>query len=289
MVFVRRPYIIFVPYFGGASAGIRVLRLLAEHLSAAGEVAHAFTPKMRDGEHIFYDQPKFSDLVDAGAIVVYPEGDSGNICDAEVVVRYVLNTPRYRDGRTDYDPDELVFSYNDLIAPRIAPGRCLGVLTVPSIETELFHAPTDGLERVLTSFYVGKGCYQPGYVDPMNYHTVEITHYPPYPFTRPELAQLLRRSKVLYCFDMFTGMIHEAALCGCPVVLVQAPDSPWTLEQISQGALGMGGVTVDNTPSGIALAASQCYLTAKRYALLRSGYAAQLQDFIRITQAARPL
>ena len=195
-----RRYVIVAPPFEHASAGIRVLYDLQKWLTLAGLDAIVCT--YFNG----YPIAQFSE-----DIVVYPEVAPGNLLKAKRVIRYLLNIPgKLGHGEPIYADNEILVAYNQSLAP-YADGL---VLQVPSIEP-YFHA--NDCNKTLNAFYVGKGRN-------LGLHPadcVEITKT--FPASRPEVAELLRKTNILYSYDHFTMLAAEAKLCGCQVILIQ-PD-----------------------------------------------------------------
>ncbi len=282
----RKPYLIKAPPWGNGSAGTRVLHLLCHRLNQAGEHAYIIIDHPR---HLnknlftpFVREPWARMMALCGAIVVYPEREHGNAFHAKTVVRYVLNRPGLLGGDSIYDERELVFVYSAVLS-KFVQNSLKGLLFLPSIEPEIFHARQQE-ERDLITFYVGKGQYREGVVDRGSSGVVEITKVPQCPETREELAELFRRSRVFYCFDMLSITASEARLCGCPVVLF--PDQHYSKEQIAEQELGFEGITFENSDSAIEEARRYVHVVQERYAAVTARFKEQLADFIEMTQGA---
>jgi hypothetical protein len=61
-----------------------------------------------------------------------------------------------------------------------------------------------------------------------------------WPKTRGEVAALLKRSKILYCYDGLTILPMEAALCGCPTVILE--EGPFKKEDVKKSEFGTAGI-----------------------------------------------
>ena len=192
----KAPYLIMAPEYQHKSAGVRALYRLKDEIIKRGYEAKIV-------------QKGFATNDD---IVVYPEIVNGNPLGGKTVARWVLNYPGLLGGQKEYDPKELVFTWDKVY--------CDGhVLTVPIIE-DFFR--NEGLKRSGQCFWIGKG-KRP---DIENYNTdnwTEITY--DWPATREELAKLLNEKEVFYTYDNNTALISEAKACGCKVVIIGETDT----------------------------------------------------------------
>ncbi len=192
----KAPYLIMAPEYQHNSAGVRALYRLKDEIIKRGYEAKIV-------------QKGFATNDD---IVVYPEIVNGNPLGGKTVARWVLNYPGLLGGQKEYDPKELIFTWDKVY--------CGGhVLTVPIIE-DFFR--NEGLKRSGQCFWIGKG-KRP---DIENYNTdnwTEITY--DWPATREELAKLLNEKETFYTYDNNTALISEAKACGCKVVIIGETDT----------------------------------------------------------------
>ena len=190
------------------SGGVRACHRLVHQLNEHGYPAYSTGSTNPEWNEKQLDPFLFHHL--NGPIVIYPEVVSGNPMQAKAVVRWVLNTPGYLGGDSEYDPAELVYTWSEkfIAAPR---------LTVDITEHELFN--TEGVgERDVDCFFVGKGPIRGAHPNGKTAGMTEIT--PAWPPTRAEMAALLKRTRTLYTYDDLTGLSTEALLCGCKVVVL---------------------------------------------------------------------
>ena len=89
-------------------------------------------------------------------------------------------------------------------------------LYYPNCDLSMFY--DNGTERTQNAFYIGKG-YLNG--DCPKLDCFEITRS--FPSTKQELADVLRRSKILFSYDALSATNTDAALCGCLPYLLQKP------------------------------------------------------------------
>jgi hypothetical protein len=209
-----KPYVIWAPDFRNVSAGIRVLYLLGHLLRERGYRAEMM---MTHGPFVGnpWGVPECV-AVPNDAIHVYPEIVQGNPSGSNRIVWWLLNRA---------EKDGLKFVWHSGIGD-------YPLLNVPFAEIDLFH-PGDG-PRSGVLVWKGKGSLK--WVPE---GAKVITHS--WPATRMELADLLRSSEYLISFDAYTGLTFEAALCGCPSVVLD--DGYWTLEKHRGEPLNALGVT----------------------------------------------
>ena len=178
-------------------------------------------------------------------IVVVPEVFKGIPVesDGSVYVRFLLNKPGFMGGQTEFPEDHIILVYEKYIQNHYK-GRVDGQFWVPPIEPDLFYDM--GLERTKTCVYAGK------YRGPNNYvagkypkETVFIDTA--YPNRRSILAKLLNESKTFYCFDKFSALPAEAALCGCPTIYIGDDDSLSRDEIEKLSVFGGAGVAFDRS------------------------------------------
>jgi hypothetical protein len=175
---------------------VRVLYRLAELLRQRGFAA------------TINEKPAGDDYV-----AVYPETVKEiNPWGAPHVVRYLLHRPGVVGGPKSYPKGVLKVWYNGIFrGSDIDP-----VLNIQIVELDLFNLQGVGI-RETTSTWIGRAArygYQKG--KPVG-ETMIAHNWPP---TRKEVADLLKRSKVLYTYEPFTSLTTEAALCGCPSVIM---------------------------------------------------------------------
>ncbi len=195
-----KPYLIWTPPYQHNSGGIVALHNLAHGLNGRGYTAY----KNCD------DPPAH---IDPFTIAVYPEIVFGNPFQAINRVRWVLNVPGFIGGPKTYDPEELVFVWSK----RYLDTPDDRILQVKKMEDDLFNMENTG-DRSVDRFWYGKGRNKGIPHSPVTAGMEEITYsWPP---TRKELADLLKRTRILYTYDDTTQLNWEAVLCGCRIILL---------------------------------------------------------------------
>ncbi|MFN9067753.1 MAG: phytanoyl-CoA dioxygenase family protein [Bdellovibrionales bacterium] len=182
-------------------------------------------------------------------------------------------------GDSCYQDTELVFYYSDAYRSSIK-NKVVGKLYKPMIDQTLFYDDVRPYEsRELECFYVGKSSFKSGFFDPNK--TLEITRTYP---NRGLLGQILRNSRVLYCFDNSTSLAYEAVMCGCPVVII--PDGTVEWQDYLDYELGCEGIHwgsdnfVHKAPSSEVL--------NQRLQESQKNYLEQLKKFVAVTQQNKP-
>jgi hypothetical protein len=127
------------------------------------------------------------------------------------VVRYLLNKEgalqkrMIKWNKTDYP---LAFS-------KAYRSNCES-LFYPNCDLSMFY--DNGSHRTQNAFYIGKG-YLTGNCPKLD--CFEITRT--FPSTKQELADVLRKTKILFSYDALSATNVDAALCGCLPYLLQKP------------------------------------------------------------------
>ena len=248
-----KPYVIWSPDYRRVSGGIRVLYLLGKLLRDRGLQAEM---KMTHGAFVSnpWSVPECR-WIPEDAIHIYPEIVQGNPSGSDRVVWWLLN-------RADKEGLKFVWHPNIGNHP---------VLNVPYLEPDIFKPGTGARSGVLV--WVGKGSR--GYVPDK---AREITHQ--WPASRKELAEVLQSAEYLISFDGYTAIVHEATLCGCPVVVIE--QDGWDVSHCLNGPMKIHGVV--DCVSKLDDARAEVGKSFQAYLDYFSTMANQLDSFIERTQ-----
>ena len=252
-----KPYYVWSPPYRHNSGGIRALYLLAEKLKEAGYEAYNTLDKPSIDEYI----------------AVYPEIVHGNPWNAPRVARWVLNRPAALGGDKVYDDKELVFSHNPLFLPFIE-NKVSGILFLPDMRAEFYR--DDNVRKSNIAYYVGKGKYIQGIV-PEGARQI-VWHDPP----EGKFGDFLRTCNTLYCFDNLTGIVHEAAMCGCISIII--PDGTYERENYVTSGYGLFGIAWGTDEKEIQWAKDSIKYLPRFIDLRREEAKEQLKNFIEVTQ-----
>lgn len=237
----KTPFFIWSPPYAHTSSGVRTLHLLCHLLNEAGEKAY-IVPSGHTGYAInpFLNTPILTvdeqNFYGDNFIAVYSDVVIGNPFNAKHVVRYLL-APRGAYGGDSIFPD------TDQIwgaLPTIADN----VLRIPVSDPVIFYTnqgnrklyesdckkinlrlPKKEWDKMFPPDPIRSGScfYSHKYEMHGNQPLLELTGGS----TRltgslENLANIMRKSEVCYIYEV-TSAMTEAALCGCPVVLVRTP------------------------------------------------------------------
>ncbi|MFH0933896.1 MAG: hypothetical protein V1879_01695 [Pseudomonadota bacterium] len=277
------PYYIVALDYIQQSAGIRALHYLCHALNESGAeayvtcqgvVPHLRTPVLDEAimgrHHITGRKP----------IVVYPEIVSGDpFAMGGVVVRWLLNQPGHIGGDIAFPESDLIFAYNPVYLPQGMQGR---ILHIPTCDLSVFNNkdnPNDATRDMVCYYahkYLASGATLTDHVKNASSLGKEVK------LSHPEIAEILRRSKVLYVYEP-TALITEALLCGCPVAIIDT--EYWRENQPNFSCPEGSGMTMDLSPEALTRAGEQArhYRTRYEEFFLREAWV-QLDRFINYTQ-----
>ena len=276
------PYIISVPDYYNGSAGIRLLHKLCHDLNSSGCEAYVTakvtnkkwnTPTLTGGQ--------FEYLASTGANVLYPEIIRGNPLFAKRIIRYLQQYIGFMGGDTVYDKNVTIFVYSKIFLRPGWPKE--NILMQSVIEPELFNMKGVG-PRKFATYYFGKKDIDNNIKRGIKEtEIVRIIQRLPFckPETREEVADLLKKSKILYCYDDLTAMIDEARLCGCPVVIYS---NRYNRAFYRKNIGGDGGLAMGDSPNEIAYAIATIKNFREKYKKIWEDYPKQLKHFIEVTQ-----
>lgn len=215
------PYYIVSPNFSQKSSGPRMLHCLCHMLNELGYEAYitadVCSPWLRTPQltREVSDRHKATGRF---PIAVYPEVARGNPLNVPVVARWILNKAGHLGGDAQFHPDELLFYWDEWV---LNGEKNADRLYLPSVDTRIFN--NHGVrpeEREGFCYYAHKYLHFGGKIeDRITAGGTSLCQ--DIPRTAEEIAAILRRSKVLYCYEP-SNIITEAYICGCPTILVDS-------------------------------------------------------------------
>lgn len=264
---MKRPYVIVAPPFATFSGGVRVLYELCAKLQNLGYDAYMS----------FSNHPHLKSIHDLNeiecarlqheGIIVYPEIVKGNPCCFNNVVRWDLapHTNVYLDHY-------LVFSFSKLFGHE-------PFLHLYYIED--FFCPPEEENRSFITYWVGKIPHP----HPIPELTGAIQITATNPPVRTTLAKLLQRSRLFYTYDNITGLILEAQLCGCPVIII--PSNQVSKESLKKyHGVGFEGIAFyDESHSYESLKEEIKVIPEKYKNHIQTTERAEIENFIALTQS----
>lgn len=276
-----QPYYVVAPAFREQSAGIRLLHNLCSLLNQLGYEAYVDAPVLAGNLWTprLTEQTKIAHYK-AGKtpIVVYPEVVSGTPLGLGQPVRYVLNFPGLLGGSTTYGEDELLFVYHSGFMPEAKR------LYLPLIDLSTIDAgPILPLhERTEVAYYHNRYTKNGGALRDLGPDAIEISST--VPDTHEKTLAVLKRAKLLYCYE-FSGIVFEAALCGCAVIMIP---NPVCLKEIPEPMreVGLEGIAWGDDAEEIARALASLPDKRRRYLEGLAPWQTELATFIEDTQSA---
>ena len=285
-VSAKSPYYVVSPPYERRSAGIKALHLLCHWLNRAGYPAFIHNVLEREGPFARPDlitpllTPRVAlDHLNAGLapIIVYPEIFAGNPLQAPCVVRYVLNHPGLLGGDMQFDESEMIFAYSQHLPIPLDPERAFCAFrsstrrffTCRRLRTAPGSAPVSmptNFGRPETPFGL------PG-------DAVEILAQSADAQTPEQIANLFRTCEKFYAFED-TALILEAALCGCPTIIMRSDffQSPLTLAEYGPV------LALDDDEAEIARARDRLGEVARRHEEVIRQFWQQSEGFVSVTQ-----
>lgn len=232
------PYYLYAPDYRQNSAGIRVMHMLCDALNRSGYEAYVtasvlsprlITPRLTDDVMALHQAQKIE------PIAVYPEVVSGNPLGANIVARYLLNTPGFIGGDGIFTENDILFAYTKgLLLPGMPEEN---VLFLQPVDLGLFQPPADPSVRIpgKICFYQGRS---PTGIDQalLPEGSIEITHA--YPASREELVKIFQTCEFFYSSST-TALSAEAVLCGCVSAVIPGKGAPVNFASAENGSYGV--------------------------------------------------
>lgn len=283
------PYYIYAPPYTQTSCGIRLLHSLCHILNELGQEAYIYTNA--GGVVLHLRTPILTDeivkqhqSVGLLPIGVYPEIVSGNPINTPVVARWILNKPGHLGGDREYDASELVFNWDHWL---IDAGTDSEFLLLPFVDRNIFHnnQSTAQVRRNGFCYYAHKYLIKHSRnISPMlTASGISLCH--DIPRTQEEIANILRRSEVLYIYEP-SGMVYEALLCGCQVAVVDTPYLEEFADDISNFS-GLQGFKIKEEDIGkVSVPSIDMEAVLRKEREFEEQSWIQLDRFIELTQAA---
>lgn len=279
---LTHPYYILSPDYRESSGGIQVLHKLCHRINSIGGEAYMVgcqvvnprwnTPLLDEASytrHVKENRP---------GIAVYPEIQSGNPLQAEVVVRYMLNHESLLNGnKMNEGVEDFIFWYSSqLIVNEIN----VDFLTLVGPEKDLFF--DDGGEKTLKLLYINRVPESAINFSelPEDIEIISIQN----PLPLDELANKLRKAKVFYTYE-WSGTCNLAAMCGAPIVAKIAKGfEKLAISNASITDMGGGGVAWSDDFNSLEKARCELYKVYQHMKKFDDEFISQLNIFFKKTQ-----
>lgn len=281
----HHPYYFFSQEYMQTSAGTRAPYQLCHLLNDLGYEAYVISDVLVEGLRtpILTNEIMMKHKAEGRhPIAVYNETAFGNPLEADIVVRWILNRTVYVDGKPiPFLPDDLIFYWDIIFANK---NKCTE-LQVFTENTNIFNTINmDESKRTGFCYYAhkylasDKGKSKLPEILTKNGISLcqDIKRSP------SEIADILRRSKVLFCYEP-SAIGSEAVLCGCQLIFI---DSEYIREFsiVDIKAISEDEIDIVNPLKHVD---SDYYNSIIKYKQgLASKYSDQIKFFIEITQGA---
>lgn len=273
-----KEYIIISPKHKHCHAGIQCEYLLCHKLNERGIIAY-ITGSTEESKKIFNIKvaedlsiEKLKELQHKG-IILYPDIIPNNPYKFTNVAKWWL-------GKSVLSfINQINFNHSSIQNVINKPKAKLGIFYI-----ENFFTLPEEENRIYNTYYFGKFFVNENLIkDEKNNIIITLD----FPKTRKELSDILKKSKVLYCFDNFTMMIEEARLCGCPVILFE--NSSFSKEDyINRSRFKLNGIGFYNEQNNIENLRKQIPEFIAEYKEILKLAEKELDTFIEETQKWNP-
>jgi hypothetical protein len=223
-------FVIYTYDYSPGVGGIKVMHKLCDMLNANGFEAYLMPIHIRDDFYTCsdYNTPLITqEILDDldNAVVIYPEGILYNPLNAKNVVRWILG-PFDQNAAGTYGKDDLIYWYMDYYYNDYL-GQKSNQLFISEFHSEMF--TNAGYERSGSCYTIRKSKSIP------NVHPEDSIFIPfEAAGNLTGLAELFNRTERFYCYDNYTFLFTQAAMCGCISVVI--PDGTKTKEEWLDGS-----------------------------------------------------
>jgi hypothetical protein len=289
MILKRNPYLFINGPNNDKSAGNQILYKLCKDVENLGYSSYIYP-------YPFYIRNSFNnnfkckiannDLIENfykkkyNPIIVYPENLKGSKIGGNIRVRFYLYFPGFWGGNKS-DNDHYRIAFDKTIKKKIKQ-RCNLILTIPIINTKIFNKIGAKKKRSFSCYYSEEYENYGGRVKKEIKENIQITKNAYPKMNKSDVAKIFKKSEFFYVY-FNTGLIWEAALCGCVPVLMQNKYLK-SSNVIYANEFGFAGVAIKNNQILKAKALKKIKLTSKFYKKIKTAYNQKLKKFINDTQ-----
>jgi hypothetical protein len=225
-----KKFVIYTYDYSPGVGGIKVMHKLCDIINNSGFEAYLMPIHIRDDFYTCsdYNTPLVTeDILNNldNTIVIYPEGIQGNPLNAKNVVRWILGPFDEQSAKT-YSKNDLVYWYMDYYYNDYL-GQKDNQLFISEFHSDIFK----NVE------YKREGnCYTIRKANPSILIHPKDSYFIPFEAAGDltGLANLFNRTEKFYCYDNYTFLYTQAAMCGCVSIVI--PDGTKTKEEWLNGS-----------------------------------------------------
>jgi len=225
-----KPFVIYTYDYDPGIGGVKVMHKLCDMLNKNGYESYLLPIYLRDEFYTCsdYDTPMITQEVLNNldeAIVVYPEGIKYNPLNAKNVVRWILG-PSNQDDAVTYSKSDIVYWYMDYYYTDYI-GQKDNQLFITEFHDDIF---------LNVKNQRSGSCYTIRKANPTKLVHPENSIFIPFSGAGNllELANLFNSTETFYCYDNYTFLYTQAAMCGCTSIVI--PDGVKTKEEWLEGS-----------------------------------------------------
>ncbi|MFZ4598930.1 MAG: hypothetical protein ACOYNN_09820 [Terrimicrobiaceae bacterium] len=232
-----KPFIIYTYDYNPGIGGVKVMHKLCDLLNRSGYQAYLMPIHIREDFYTCSDyvtpvvpQNLLNDI--ENCIVVYPEGIRYNPLNSKNVIRWILGPSKQEDAQT-YSKEDLIYWYMDYYYTDYL-GQRENQLMISEFHTDIFTNINTKREG---------SCYTIRKATPTQLVHPKDSIFIPFNAAGDliAVANLFNNTEKFYCYDNYTFLSIQAAMCGCTSIVI--PDGIKTKsEWLSGSRLSQYGV-----------------------------------------------
>ena len=215
-----KPFVIYTYDYSPGIGGVKVMHKLCDILNNNGYESYLMPIHLKEEFTVLaeYNTPVVTqEILDNwdNCIVLYPEGIKHNPLGAKNIVRWILGPSVQEDAET-YSKSDLIYWYMDYYYTDYL-GQKDNKLYISEFHSDIF----------TNMDYKRKGsCYTIRKANPTQLVHPEDSFFIPFEAAGDliGLANLFNRTEKFYCYDNYTFLYVQAAMCGCTSVVIPDPN-----------------------------------------------------------------
>ena len=227
---MKKPFVIYTYDYSPGVGGIKVMHKLCDLLNKNGYESYLMPIHIREDFYVCddYDTPLITqEILDNldNAVVIYPEGIKYNPLNAKNVVRWMLGPPRSEDIVT-YSKSDLIYWWMEYYYTE-SLGYPENILQISEFHEDIFKDIGDKRSG---------SCYSIRKANPKQLIHPNDSVFIPFNSAGDltSLSKLFNITEKFYCYDNYTFLYTQAAMCGCLSIVV--PDGVKTKEEWLEGS-----------------------------------------------------
>jgi hypothetical protein len=215
-----KPFVIYTYDYSPSSGGIKVMHKLCDILNTNGYESYLMPIHIRDDFYTCsdYNTPLVTNEILNNldnCIVLYPEGIRYNPLNAKNIVRWILGPSHQQDAET-YSKSDLIYWYMDYYYTDYL-GQKENQLQITEFHSNVFK--NMNYERKNSCYTIRKG-KPTKFTHPENSKFISFDA----PGDLIWLSNLFNTTEKFYCYDNYTFLYVQAAMCGCISIVIPDPN-----------------------------------------------------------------